>query len=346
MSNIRKYSSRIGAVLVIAAVGLGLTFAIRAGSEGRVDLESDNEALRVTSDEASEGSYIEFAQKVTEPAGCDTGFTANIFDADFSENKTGATKADVEKALGTSISYWSPDNTSNLDIKDGYLRARYVPSSKGSNHFTFTINLNGGKGFEEVWWEQQVFPESGWDWGGKNEGGKLNGLQGGTSDAPWDGPPSGGYPPFDGEGFSLRNMWRNGRSNGQEGRIIGYTYHIDQPGRYGDDLGASDDIYIPVGKWSTITHRVKMNSNDNQAKGAGDGVWEMWVNGEKVVSNNKLRLSANGNTHNIEQWVFSTFYGGNDSSWSPDKTTYMRFRCLKAASADPFSKSVSLYPEI
>jgi len=324
-------------------VGVIATLVIRAANDSFIGFEPVNDELIREDTDAFSGTFLEFAGNEPPPiASCNTGLQGNIFDVDFSKYVTAnATRGQMEAAFGTQFSWWSSNNNGNLAIVDDYLRGTYRPSSKGSSRLSFNIDINGGNGVDEIWWEQQVYPEAGWEWGGSNQGGKLNGVQGGSSDAPWDGPPSGGYPPRAGEGFSLRNMWREGRNGGQEGRIVGYTYHIDQVGRFGDDLGKSDDIFIPIGEWSTIRHRVKMNSNDNQAKGQGDGVWEMWLNGEKVVSKNNLRFSANGNTHKIEQWTFISFYGGGDASWSPSKPTYMRFRCLKAGTIAPTAQSVN-----
>ena len=50
----------------------------------------------------------------------------------------------------------------------------------------------------------------------------------------------------------------------------------------------------------------------------------MYIDGVKQVEVNGLRLSGNANV-NIDKFLFSTFYGGADPSWSPSKTTYVYY---------------------
>lgn len=103
-------------------------------------------------------------------------------------------------------------------------------------------------------------------------------------------------------------MWREG------GVAVTYLYYLDQPGEYGVDFPwtYSDGKavrFIP-GQWHAVTHRIIMNK-----LGKNDGIIEGWFDGTKVLRKEglKLRGAVCGNL-GINQFYFSTFFGGNDSS--------------------------------
>lgn len=196
------------------------------------------------------------------------------------------------------------------DANGKYLRQRYVPTSRGSPVVGIVSAIPGGN---EVFLSYRMFFESGWQW---VKGGKLPGLAGGTM-------PTGGS--YDDNGFSARFMWR------QNGRMAVYAYHHDRPTKYGEDfplMNSDGSYYIaPIGRWITITQRIKMNTSGS----AWDGEVQVWIDGVQKLHKKGIRWRKN-TTYSADRLLYSSFYGGNDSTWSPTKTTYARFDDFKVAS--------------
>lgn len=135
-------------------------------------------------------------------------------------------------------------------------------------------------------------------------GGKLPGLCGYDSNqAPATGCNTGGGFPDGYDGWSARGMWR------VDGALENYVYHANQSNFYGDDEHWNANA-IP-GTWHRIQHRVVLNTVGQQ-----NGVLEAWLDGTKVLSENTLeyrKIESIG----INLFYFSTFFGGNNSTWAP-----------------------------
>jgi hypothetical protein len=199
----------------------------------------------------------------------------------------------------------SCSSVGEMALTGGSLRVRFRPNHQGSARAFCTATLPGGH--DELWLRYRVLPESGWV---PVKGGKLAGLAGGAAN-------TGGNPPTQGEGFSARNMWRSG------GALVQYTYHQGQPGRYGEDFPYRVDgrsVDLVAGRWHTVTHRVRLN-----AAGRADGTITAWVDGRQVLHRTGLVLRGQGQTFSIDRLMVGGFYGGNDTSWAPPHTTYIRF---------------------
>lgn len=151
------------------------------------------------------------------------------------------------------------------------------------------------------------------DWGGTNEGGKLPGLAGGSNCS--------GCVVCDGtNGFTARLMWR------PEGEAVLYLYHMDKEATCGQNIPLKNqegqNIHFQRGRWYTVTQRVKINSGNDS-----NGEVEMWIDGEQVLLHTGVRFVNNGGM--VDNFYFSTFHGGNDSSWAPDRNSYIWFDDLK-----------------
>lgn len=148
-------------------------------------------------------------------------------------------------------------------------------------------------------------------------GGKLPGLTGAPK--PLSMPPTGGHRSSDCNGFSARMMWRQG------GAAVLYLYYPGQTGNYGDDFNFTDTngetiIFIP-GQWYTITQKIFMNT-----PGKSDGIIEIWLNNSKVLHKDGLTFRGiSCRNIGINQFYFSTFFGGNDLSWASKKEEYILF---------------------
>jgi len=58
--------------------------------------------------------------------------------------------------------------------------------------------------------------------------------------------------------------------------------------------------------------------------GQNNGILEAWFDGEKVLSVNNF-IYRKTDTIGINLFYFSTFFGGNDSSWAPSTDQQILF---------------------
>lgn len=139
-------------------------------------------------------------------------------------------------------------------------------------------------------------------------GGKLPGLAGGTAT-------TGGRRP-NGDGWSARLMWRRG------GNAVLYLYHLDQRGKFGEDIPMG--VKFQPGVWHQIRQRVTVNHD-----GKIDGQIEIWFDGTKVLDAKQLRL-RDGDQALVDRFYFSTFFGGSDRRWAPKEDQIIDFADFKA----------------
>ena len=101
--------------------------------------------------------------------------------------------------------------------------------------------------------------------GSRHSGGKLPGLSGAGGYC------SGGQTCNGSNGFSSRYMW------GQNGRARLYLYHMDKPGKWGENFDFKDDdgkqLYFERGKWHNLIQRVKINDGHKS-----NGEIDVWMN--------------------------------------------------------------------
>ncbi|MCR8636454.1 polysaccharide lyase [Paenibacillus radicis (ex Xue et al. 2023)] len=141
-----------------------------------------------------------------------------------------------------------------------------------------------------------------------SKGGKIPGLSGGAGY-------TGGNPAWPGDGFSVRLMWR------ENGRLIPYVYHMDQPDSYGDTFGATVDT-LKSGQWYTIKYWIKLNSGNNK-----DGVLKIYVN--DVLKFQKSDIRFRNDNSKIDTIHIANFPGGSDSSWAMKNDGYVYFDDFK-----------------
>merc|ERR1712232_256485 len=118
-----------------------------------------------------------------------------------------------------------------------------------------------------------------------------------------------------GTGWSARVMWR------EEGQLIIYVYHQDKTRNCGHIFRSA--AYFGRGVWETVSLYVKVNSAfDND-----DGRVVLYFNGDKVAEATDLRFvddpewaAPYHSEGYIANFMFSTFFGGSNSDWSPSTT--------------------------
>jgi len=206
----------------------------------------------------------------------------------------------------------------NLKWTHLYDRAAIVvsdpPSTNKALQITYPVGAlgpkEGGGQFlvdlppsEELWLSYRVKFTKGFDF---KLGGKLPGLTSGG------GTYTGGNVPKNGEGWSARYMW------GRRNNILLYLYYMGMKGSYGENhelLGAKPVPNV----WHRLTEHIKVNSD-----GKSDGLIEVWYDGKKYLTCDKLRLRGDGKGL-IDSFYFSTFHGGNTRDWVPSVTSTALF---------------------
>lgn len=141
------------------------------------------------------------------------------------------------------------------------------------------------------------------------KGGKLPGLSGGTSD-------TGGTKPNGSDGWSGRMMWRD-----EDGKAVQYVYYPDQASTYADDFPwtASGQDRFGKGQWHTVEHHIVMNTPGNH-----DGLVEGYFDGKLALQHRALRF-RDTLKFGIDDFYFSTFYGGSTQDWAPTATHHAYF---------------------
>ena len=189
------------------------------------------------------------------------------------------------------------------------LRQQLVPNSKGSQTVAAGAYLTSADTYRLT---QSVFLEPGFDWGGRNEGGKLGfGFGGGSA-------PSGGLLQTD--GFTVRFMWRGNKDGTAHMVIYSYAADRNQSLPYGDDHPL-EGFDVPIGEWFDLAMEITVNSDISKS----DGSLKAWANGELALQMDNIQWQSSGDKPAVQGLIYTTFYGGADSSWSPDQTTYIRF---------------------
>jgi hypothetical protein len=135
-------------------------------------------------------------------------------------------------------------------------------------------------------------------------GGKLPGLYGGRRI-------SGGRIPDGTDGFSTRFMWRTGGA----GEVYAY---LPSSVTWGTSLGRGSFRFQP-GSWQCLEQELALNT-----PGRGDGIVRVWLDGRPVFAQEGLIFRTVA-TLRIEGVFFSTFFGGNDSSWASTADTHTDF---------------------
>lgn len=143
-----------------------------------------------------------------------------------------------------------------------------------------------------------------------SKGGKIPGLSGGAGY-------TGGEPAWNGDGFSVRLMWR------ENGRIIPYVYHTNQPDIYGDSFGTFDEGigYFDYTKTFKVRIYVKLNTGAN-----ADGILRVYLDDVQIYEKTNIRYRTDNSK--IDTAHVSIFAGGDDETWSMTGASYIRLGYL------------------
>ncbi len=224
---------------------------------------------------------------------------------DFSRTGTGGySGADVAADFGA-IDWAVTDRATVVrEGKNDFLRVTFPAGSVGPHEggAQFVTDFENSIGLhDELYLSYKVRFADGFDF---RKGGKLPGFGAGSAH-------SGGRQPDGYNGWSTRMMWVD------NGSAISYVYHPDKTASYGD--GMAWNASFGTGNWNTVETRVKLNT-----PGQRDGLIQGWMNGRLVFERTGLRFRDTANLK-IENLFFSTFFGGNDSSWAAARNEHIDF---------------------
>ena len=165
----------------------------------------------------------------------------------------------------------------------------------------------------------------GFDW---VKGGKLPGLCGSQCN-------TGGNVPTGTDGWSARLMWRAGAS------LVQYLYYAGQGGTYGTDVVWKRDgipLVVQTGKWHAVQVRICLNTpGTGGGQGASDGRVTGWYDGVQAIDTAGFRFRDLDTMH-VDQFYFSTFFGGSTNDFRPTKDERIFF--------DDFEVSDSFLPPL
>ena len=246
-----------------------------------------------------------------------------IYSNDFEDDPVGIYSAENLKA-----DWNSPTGSNGVDQKrvsivtgpqawsSGKSLAVRYPARRfgsGDNETGAQWKLDFGRAYSAVELEYRLKFGAGFDF---VRGGKLPGLIGGVGNV-------GGNKPNGKDGFSARMMWRtNGSSRSRlksdRANIVQYVYHVDQPDEFGEDFRWDDGDNrdwkrFESDRWYHIRHRVFLNR-----PGKSDGAIQAWLDNELVLNVSGIRFRT-ASKPRIDQFYFSTFFGGGSSKWATSK---------------------------
>lgn len=196
---------------------------------------------------------------------------------------------------------WGKENFSlvqDAELERKVLEVKYPKGSASPNVTKFSKAPVGGAEFlaetgsyDSIYFAYKVKFAKGFDF---VKGGKLPGLFGGTAN-------SGGAIPTGYDGFSTRFMWReNGR-----GELYAYMPSSEQ---WGTPLGEGKWNFVP-GKWHDVQHQLVLNDPEQH-----NGKIKIWID-DKLIHQEDSLLFRNTADLKINGIFFSTFFGGNDTTW-------------------------------
>lgn len=245
-----------------------------------------------------------FAFYYTYPRKTEVGFESHVNNAKYDQL---AQEEDWEVEWSTQLDQFGSISDEVFHTGNKSLKLLY-PSTEQSNVGASWI-LPDQKEYYlsyRVWFAPDFDFNGKYDW---SSGGKLPGLGS-------QGLCNGGNTCDGNNGFSSRYMWR------ENGKAILYLYHMDKAGKYGDDIELEgvdgQSRYFQRGKWHHLVQKVRIND-----VGQSNGTVDVWMDGEKVLSRDKLQFVTNN--QGVNRLFFSAFHGGFGEDWWPSKDVYAYF---------------------
>ena len=203
-----------------------------------------------------------------------------------------------------------------------YLKGKYASASGGQFYKDVKLGTQGQLDYE-------VYIPSNFDW---RKGGKLPGLYGGNKEC------SGSKVLPNGQNcFSTRLMWREG-GIGEVYMYIPFKENTDSFCKQcaypvADKCSALSgaeycawgrgSFRFKAGSWNRVRQTITLNTPGKQ-----DGKFELFINGNKVASHSNVVYRTTASM-TLSGMLFSTFFGGDSSSYAPRSDQELMFRGIK-----------------
>ena len=242
-----------------------------------------------------------------------SNFNQDNIKVDFEDISLGIYKVDALKINWNNPTFLQGFDTNRAEIiefplNNKCLKVIYPKQKFGSKNSGIQFKVNLEKSVEEVYYSYKVFFVRDFDF---NKGGKLPGVAGGDIKYALSGNKSDGI-----KAWSVRAMWR------KQGQLVQYIYHPNQLKNYGDDFIwklQGKEVFIQPEKWHLIETKIKLNTPT-----LNDGIIQVWFD-KKMVLNLKNFKFRKVSKLKIDQFIFCTFFGGNNKSWAPKNECYAYF---------------------
>jgi hypothetical protein len=230
---------------------------------------------------------------------------SNYWKIDFNDNSIGNyTVDDLLRDWNCPNGYEGHNQIEIIDDNNAYegksIKIKYPKNQYGCNGYCVNWKVDLGKKYEKLYCSYRIKIPHDFNF---VKGGKLPGFAGGEANTGKD-------KPNGKDGWSARIMWR------KEGTLSQYVYHPDQPTDYGENFEWNMEP-VEKNKWHQIQTMISMNT-----PGKKDGIIRSWLNGVMVLDKPNIRFRDIGDI-GIDIFRFASFFGGNESSWAPDKDEHL-----------------------
>ncbi|KAJ3528338.1 hypothetical protein NM688_g8012 [Phlebia brevispora] len=215
----------------------------------------------------------------------------------------------------------STGSTNGPVLQVTYPQGSYSHGTGGAQLYSLW-NTSDGSQFNSMLLTYEVAFDANFDW---VMGGKLPGVRGG----PDPNGCSGGNASTGSNCFSSRLMWRK---SGQ-GEVYAYIPETDQmcsqssfmcnSDGYGTSIDRGAYSFV-AGQWNLVTMLVRLNNPLNTA----NGEVSLYYNNVKAIDEKTVQFRTSDSI-NIGGLYFSTFFGGDNSSWATPQTTHTYFRNIQ-----------------
>jgi hypothetical protein len=218
------------------------------------------------------------------------------------------------RATWTSIA--NSENVSLVTV-DGRraLEVRVPPGRHEGTSLEFAFAKAGYEEPEEAYLRYALRFNDSWQLARGGEIGKLPGFGGTYDRGGWGGRPATGR-----NGWSARMLVNHGP--GATYRIGFYTYHVDQPQQFGENMLWDGELVR--NRWYVVEAHVRLNT-----PGRADGVLEGWVDDRRVFARGNLRF-RDVPALRIEK-VWGNVYVGGD--WTADRLMRIHFDDMVVAAS-------------
>lgn len=129
------------------------------------------------------------------------------------------------------------------------------------------------------------------------------------------------------QGYFYSGLQPYGGMGRQTGICFGfYSYHMDKPGRWGDDY-AMKSKPVEVGRWYCLERHMKLNAAEPLQ---ADGIEELWLDGQLIIRKEGLRFRRVPHLK-INFFSFETYYHGLPEEFNKDNPIRVQFDNLVLA---------------